>query len=145
MSTVWGVHGFARVQTFCTLAYHRKLVLDGKKIRRHCFIFLQRLEIYCLYCAQVAAVGQALSSLTELDQRLRADQPSEAALRVADEIMQVLHTHAGLQIRGSKFRSSNSNSRELELTNLLRLVLGCTSSGARPQARASGGTCPHND
>ena len=25
------------------------------------------------------------------------------------------------------------------------LVLGCTSSGARPQARASGGTCPHND
>ena len=31
---------------------------------------------------------------------------------------------AGLQIRGLKFQSSNSNSRELELTNLLGLVLG---------------------
>ena len=31
----------------------------------------------------------------------------------------------GLQIRGSKFQSSNSNFRELELTNLLRLFLGC--------------------
>ena len=31
---------------------------------------------------------------------------------------------AGLQIRGSKFQSLNSNSRELELTNLLGLVLG---------------------
>ena len=40
-------------------------------------------------------------------------------------------------------QSLNSISRELELTNLFRLVLGCTSSGARPQARASGGTCPH--
>ena len=34
-------------------------------------------------------------------------------------------SHPGLQIRGSKFQSSNSNSRELELTNLLGLVLGC--------------------
>ena len=32
---------------------------------------------------------------------------------------------SGLQIRGLKFQSSNSNSRELELTNLLGLVLGC--------------------
>ena len=31
----------------------------------------------------------------------------------------------GLQIRGLKFQSSNSNSRELKLTNLLGLVLGC--------------------
>ena len=30
-----------------------------------------------------------------------------------------------LQIRVLKFQSSNSNSRELELTNLLGLVLGC--------------------
>ena len=36
-----------------------------------------------------------------------------------------VQTYAGLQIRGSKFQSSNSNSRELELTNLLGLVLGC--------------------
>ena len=34
-------------------------------------------------------------------------------------------TSAGLQIRGSKFQSLNSNSRELELTNSLGLVLGC--------------------
>ena len=33
--------------------------------------------------------------------------------------------YAGLQIRGSTFQSLNSNSRELELTNLLGLVLGC--------------------
>ena len=52
---------------------------------------------------------------------------------------------AGLQIRGSKFRSSSSKFRELELANFTGLVLGCTSSGARPQARASGETCPHND
>ena len=31
----------------------------------------------------------------------------------------------GLQMRGLKFQSSNSNSRELELTNLLGLALGC--------------------
>ena len=31
----------------------------------------------------------------------------------------------GLQIRGSKFQSTNSNSRELELTSLSGLVLGC--------------------
>ena len=34
-------------------------------------------------------------------------------------------TGPGLQIRGSKFQSLNSNCRELELTNLLGLVLGC--------------------
>ena len=33
--------------------------------------------------------------------------------------------YAGLQISGSEFQSSNSISRELELTNLLGLVLGC--------------------
>ena len=33
--------------------------------------------------------------------------------------------YPGLQIRGLKFQSSHSNSRELELTNLLGLVLGC--------------------
>ena len=32
---------------------------------------------------------------------------------------------AGLQIRGSKFQSLNSNIRELELSNFLGLVLGC--------------------
>ena len=32
---------------------------------------------------------------------------------------------AGLQIRGSKFQSLDPNSRELELTNLLGLILGC--------------------
>ena len=52
---------------------------------------------------------------------------------------------AGLQISGLKFQSLKSISRELELSNFLGLVLGCTSSGARPQARASGGTCPHSD
>ena len=31
----------------------------------------------------------------------------------------------GLQGSGSKFQSSDSSSRELELTNLLGLVLGC--------------------
>ena len=36
-----------------------------------------------------------------------------------------LTVYPGLQIRGLKFQSSNSNSRELELTNLLGLVLGC--------------------
>ena len=36
-----------------------------------------------------------------------------------------MQSSAGLQIRGSKFQSSNSNSRELELTNWLGLVLGC--------------------
>ena len=73
----------------------------------------------------VAAVGQAQSALMELDQRLRGSRPSEAAFSVADEIMQVLHMHAGLQISGLKFQSLNSNARELELTNLLGLVLGC--------------------
>ena len=34
-------------------------------------------------------------------------------------------TLAGLQISALKFQSLNSNSRELELTNLLGLVLGC--------------------
>ena len=33
--------------------------------------------------------------------------------------------YPGLQIRGSEFQSWNSKSRELELTNLLGLVLGC--------------------
>ena len=38
-------------------------------------------------------MGQAQSALTELDQRLRGNRPSEAAFSVADEIMQVLHMH----------------------------------------------------
>ena len=40
----------------------------------------------------------------------------------------------------SKFKFKFPRARTYEL-----LVLGCTSSGARPQARASGGTCLHND
>ena len=34
-------------------------------------------------------------------------------------------TGPGLQIRGSKFQSLNSNYRELELSSFLGLVLGC--------------------
>ena len=34
-------------------------------------------------------------------------------------------TPPGLQIRGSKFQSLNSNFRELELANFLGLFLGC--------------------
>ena len=37
----------------------------------------------------------------------------------------ILKRAPGMQIRGLKFQSSISNSRELELTNLLGLVLGC--------------------
>ena len=33
----------------------------------------------------------------------------------------------------------------VQIPKFQRLVLGCTSSGARPRARASGGTCPHSD
>ena len=36
-----------------------------------------------------------------------------------------LRRPAGLQISGLKFQSSNSNSRKLELSNFLGLVLGC--------------------
>ena len=37
--------------------------------------------------------------------------------------------HAWVQMRGSKFQSLNSNSRELELTNLLGLVQHWGTSG----------------
>ena len=42
----------------------------------------------------------------------------------------------------SKFKFKFPRARTYEI---IGLVLGCTSSGARPQARASGGTCPHSD
>ena len=42
----------------------------------------------------------------------------------------------------SKFKFKFPRARTHEM---IGLVLGCTSSGARPQARASGGTCPHDD
>ena len=55
------------------------------------------------------------------------DLPSSESVKVQQDKVRKMYsqTSAGLQIRGSKFQSSNSNFRELELTNLLGLVLGC--------------------
>ena len=53
------------------------------------------------------------------------NREAKIILHAGDVFLQETGGYAGLQIRGSKFQSLNSNSRELELTNLLGLVLGC--------------------
>ena len=49
---------------------------------------------------------------------------SNSAARLEVVFLRGLFSSPRLQIRGLKFQSSNSKSRELELTNLLGLVLG---------------------
>ena len=46
-------------------------------------------------------------------------------LVISHEQGRQIENSPGLRIRGSKYQSSNSNSQELELTDLLGLVLGC--------------------
>ena len=51
---------------------------------------------------------------------LEVDVARSGALRLSDAV-----EYPGLQIRGSKFEILSLNFRELELSNILGLVLGC--------------------
>ena len=62
--------------------------------------------------------------------------------RVADLLRCKADWAANKRFEISKFTFKFPRTRTYEM---IGLVLGCTSSGARPQARASGGTCPYND
>ena len=49
----------------------------------------------------------------------------QASSQIADAFLDTAEMRSGLQIRALKFQSLSSNSRELELSNFLGLVLGC--------------------
>ena len=74
-------------------------------------------SLWLLFPLSVRASARVLS--------LRSSGGKVRGSRMLHTRMPLSEAFLGLQIRGSKFQSLNSNSRELELTNLLGLVLGC--------------------
>ena len=99
----------------------------GKKLHQLYIVHLQRLD--ALFRAQSAEVGRQFAHLMgEIGKRfvslVKLQGQHQPAAQAREPVWEQYEIKSGLQIRCSKFQSLNSNSRELELTNLLGLVLG---------------------